>query len=148
MSLRSSHALRRARFVPGRSWHCCLSSARLREAVKKQFQVQAKREAKVTDKSLSSALVEPLGSSHKSKPAGRLRCWSTEAQTALMRPWNIIPAAAQAKGRAFHLAEPVTLMMVQVLQKEKRDSLGKRTFWAGSFPKIQERTELLMLPAC
>lgn len=86
-----------------------------------------------------------MGCSYKSKPAGRLRCRSTEAQTALMRLWNIIPTAAEAKGRGFHLAEPVPLMMVQVLQKEKRDSLGKRTFWAGSFPKIQE---LLMLPAC
>lgn len=92
--------------------------------------------------------MEPLGCSYKSKPAGRLRCGSTEAQTALMRPRNIIPAVAEAKGRVFHLAEPVTLMMVQVLQKEKRDSLGKRTFWAGSFPKIQECTKLLMLPAC
>lgn len=46
----SSHGLRRDRFVPGRSWHCCLSSARLREAVKEPFQVQAEREAKVTDK--------------------------------------------------------------------------------------------------
>lgn len=90
--------------------------------------------------------MEPLGSSHKSKAAGRLRCWSTEAQTALMRPRNIIPAAAEAKGRVFHLAQPVTLMMVQVLQKEKKGTVwGKRTFWAGSFPKIQE---LLMLPAC
>lgn len=92
--------------------------------------------------------MEPLGSSYKSKQAGRLRCRSTEPQTALMRPWNIIPAVAEAKGRVFHLAEFVTLMMVQVLQKERRDSLGKRTFWAGSFPKIQECRELLMLPAC
>lgn len=71
-------------------------------------------------------------------------------------PRNAVAEAAEHPSRLCHggrckavfsLAEPATNDSASS-SEEKGDSLGKRTFWAGSFPKLQERTKLLMLPAC